>query len=188
MPVNCGAIPPDLLESEFFGHVRGAFTGAVGTRQGRIEQADKGTLFLDEVGTMPSSLQMKLLRVLQEREFERVGSSRTRRADVRVIAATNRDLPAMVAAGRFRSDLFYRLNVFPVSLPPLRARSEDVPLLASFLIARHAPRIGRAATRLLPGAAGRLLDGVVHNGMPGPSPGAARHPLPQGERGRGAAA
>jgi PAS domain S-box-containing protein len=155
--LNCAAIPAGLVESELFGHERGAFTGATEPRVGRFELAHGGTLFLDEIGELPEGTQGKLLRVLQEREFERVGSSRTRRADVRVIAATNRDLPAMVAAGRFRSDLFYRLNVFPVSLPPLRARSEDVPLLASFFIARHAPRIGRAATRLSPGAAGRLL-------------------------------
>src|SRR5438067_12497604 len=115
--LNCSAIPETLLEAELFGHVRGAFTGAVGTRQGRIEQAHKGTLFLDEVGTMSTALQMKLLRVLQEREFERVGDSNTTKVDVRVIAATHSDLARMVADGLFREDLFYRLNVIPVELP-----------------------------------------------------------------------
>src|SRR5881396_3223791 len=123
--LNCSAIPETLLEAELFGHVRGAFTGAVANRQGRLEQAHKGTLFLDEVGTMSPGLQMKLLRVLQEREFERVGDSHTIKVDVRVIAATNGDLSKMVAEGHFREDLFYRLNVIPVELPPLRERKED---------------------------------------------------------------
>src|SRR5436305_2690683 len=127
--LNCSAIPETLLEAELFGHVRGAFTGAVGNRQGRLEQAHKGTLFLDEVGTMSAALQMKVLRVLQEREFERVGDSHTTKVDVRIIAATNGDLSKMVAAGQFREDLFYRLNVIPVHLPPLRDRKDDVPLL-----------------------------------------------------------
>jgi DNA-binding NtrC family response regulator len=127
--LNCSAIPETLLEAELFGHVRGAFTGASGNRQGRLEQAHKGTLFLDEVGTMSAALQMKLLRVLQEREFERVGDSHTIKVDVRVIAATNSDLTKLVAEGGFREDLFYRLNVIPVHLPPLRDRKDDIPLL-----------------------------------------------------------
>jgi PAS domain S-box-containing protein len=155
--LNCAAIPAGLVESELFGHEKGAFTGATDTRLGRFELAKGGTLFLDEIGELPLDVQSKLLRVLQEREFERVGSSRTLEADVRVIAATNRDLKAMMAEGRFRSDLYYRLNVFPIELPPLRARAEDIPLLAGFFIARHAPQIGRAATRLLAAAAERLL-------------------------------
>src|SRR3954454_4248289 len=136
--INCSAIPETLPEAELFGHARGAFTGAVGTRQGRLEQAHKGTLFLDEVGTMSPALQAKLLRVLQEREFERVGDSHTVKIDVRVIAATHSDLTRMVAEGTFREDLFYRLNVIPVKLPPLRERREDIPLLVQHFLQKLA--------------------------------------------------
>jgi len=132
--INCSAIPETLLEAELFGHVRGAFTGAVANRQGRVEQAHRGSLFLDEVGTMSGALQSKLLRVLQSREFERVGDSQTIRVDVRIIAATNSDLPKLVADGQFREDLFYRLNVIPVRVPSLRERRSDVPLLAQHFL------------------------------------------------------
>lgn len=132
--INCSAIPETLLEAELFGHVRGAFTGAVGSRQGRLEQAHKGTLFLDEVATMSPALQAKLLRVLQEREFERVGDSHTIKVDVRIIAATHSDLSRMVADGSFREDLYYRLNVIPIHLPPLRKRREDIPLLVQHFL------------------------------------------------------
>ena len=140
--INCSAIPETLLEAELFGHVRGAFTGAVGNRQGRLEQANRGTLFLDEVGTMSAGLQAKLLRVLQEREFERVGESQTIKVDVRVIAATHADLEKMVKAGEFREDLFYRLNVVPVRLPPLRERREDIPLLVQHFLTKFARGAG----------------------------------------------
>ena len=136
--LNCSAIPETLLEAELFGHVRGAFTGAVGNRQGRLEQAHRGTLLLDEVGTMSGGLQMKLLRVLQEREFERIGDTHTTKVDVRVIAATHSDLRRMVTDGQFREDLYYRLNVIPVHIPPLRDRKEDIPLLVQHFLEKFA--------------------------------------------------
>jgi sigma-54 specific flagellar transcriptional regulator A len=143
VPVNCGAIPADLLESELFGHEKGAFTGALSTRMGRFEFAEGGTLFLDEIGDMSLQMQVKLLRVLQERNFERVGSNRTIRCNVRIIAATHRDLDAAIGAGRFREDLFYRLNVFPVQMPPLRERLEDLPVLIEHLVQRQGQIAGR---------------------------------------------
>jgi DNA-binding NtrC family response regulator len=155
--INCSAIPETLLEAELFGHVRGAFTGAVGTRQGRLEQAHKGTLFLDEIGTMSPALQAKLLRVLQEREFERVGDSHTIKIDVRVIAATHSDLARMVAEGTFREDLFYRLNVIPVQLPPLRERREDIPLLVQHFLQKLAAEAGRGAVTISQDALRRLM-------------------------------
>src|SRR6185295_15978228 len=146
--VNCASIPRELFESEFFGHVRGAFTGAVKDRVGRFELAHGGTLFLDEIGEVPIELQSKLLRVLQEGQFEKVGEDRTRRVDARIIAATNRDLEAEVKAGRFRQDLYYRLGVFPIELPPLRDRAEDIPELAQHFLTQSARKLGVTPQRL----------------------------------------
>jgi formate hydrogenlyase transcriptional activator len=145
---NCAAIPHTLLASELFGHERGAFTGAVARRKGRFEQANGGTLFLDEIGELPPEMQVMLLRVLQEREFERLGGAETVRVDVRIVAATNRDLAEDARAGRFRSDLYYRLNVFPIHLPPLRERVEDISLLTSHFAAKHGERFGREISRI----------------------------------------
>ncbi len=156
--VNCASIPQDLFESEFFGHARGAFTGAIKDRAGRFETAEGGTIFLDEIGEVPLDLQSKLLRVLQEKRYERVGEDRTRIADVRIIGATNRDLKKAVAAGRFREDLYYRLNVFPIQVPALREHMEDIPLLAKHFIELSVkelrcskPRLTRAGVAKLQG-------------------------------------
>jgi len=148
--LNCAAIPLDLLESELFGHEKGAFTGAIAQKIGRFEMADKGTLFLDEVGDIPSALQPKLLRVLQEQEFERLGSGRTHKVDVRLVAATNRNLVKMVARGQFRTDLYYRLNVFPVLLPALRERREDIPALVTHFVKQFSRRMGKQVDSIPP--------------------------------------
>jgi formate hydrogenlyase transcriptional activator len=148
--LNCAAIPFDLLESELFGHEKGAFTGAIAQKIGRFELADKGTLFLDEVGDIPLALQPKLLRVLQEQEFERLGSGRTHQVDVRLVAATHRNLVEMVKRNEFRSDLYYRLNVFPIPLPPLRARREDIPALVEHFVEIYARRMGKQIDQISP--------------------------------------
>src|SRR3954463_10323705 len=154
--VNCAAIPETLLESELFGHVRGAFTGATTTKKGKFALADGGTIFLDEIGTMSPTLQSKLLRVLQEREVEPLGSERTEKIEVRVIAATNRNLRPMVADGKFQEDLFYRLNVIPIEIPPLRERRDDIPALVEHFVRKHAQRTGRRIDKILPGVVAAL--------------------------------
>ena len=161
--VNCAALPVDLIASELFGHEKGAFTGASHPRIGRFETAHGGTIFLDEIGELKSEMQISLLRVLQEREFERVGGNRTIRTDVRVIAATNRDLLREVSNGRFRSDLYYRLNVFPVHMPALRERSNDVPILIEYFVARLADRMGKRIRHIEK----RTLDAMQQYSWPG---------------------
>ena len=156
--VNCAAIPHDLFESEFFGHIKGAFTGAFSDRVGRFELADGGTLFLDEVGEIPLDLQSKLLRVLQENQFERVGDNITRNVDVRIIAATNRDLLSEIKHNQFRQDLYFRLNVFPIESAPLRDRMEDVPLLASHLLQRSLQKLNKTDIRLTKADIERLMQ------------------------------
>jgi formate hydrogenlyase transcriptional activator len=160
---NCTAIPAGLLESELFGHERGAFTGAIARRIGRFELANRGTLFLDEIGDLPLDLQPKLLRVLEEQAFERVGSTQTIRTDVRVIAATNRQLEERVEAGEFRADLYYRLNVFPIDLPPLRERTEDIPLLVRHFVAHYARNVGRRIDAISPD----VIETLVRYPWPG---------------------
>jgi PAS domain S-box-containing protein len=156
--INCAAFPPGLVESELFGHEKGAFTGALGRRSGRFELANGGTIFLDEIGEIPLETQVKLLRVLQEREFERVGGTATIKVDIRVLAATNRDLPGGIRAKTFREDLYYRLNVFPIALPPLRERKEDIPLLVHFLVHKFATRIGKRIDGIALSTMTRLID------------------------------
>jgi formate hydrogenlyase transcriptional activator len=161
--VNCAAIPAGLLESELFGHERAAFTGAIAQKLGRFELAHHGTLFLDEIGDIPVELQPKLLRVLQEQAFERLGSTRTQRVDVRLVAATNRELAQLVDAGHFRADLYYRLNVFPIAVPPLRQRPEDIPLLVGHFVRRYAQQL-RKRIHTIPTEA---LDALTHYAWPG---------------------
>ena len=160
---NCTAIPTGLLESELFGHERGAFTGAIARRIGRFELAHKGTLLLDEIGDLPLDLQPKLLRVLEEHGFERVGSTQTTPSDVRIIAATNRPLEELVEEGQFRADLYYRLNVFPIDLPPLRERTEDIPLLVRHFVMRHARKLGRRIEYISPD----VMETLVRHPWPG---------------------
>jgi len=161
--INCAAIPAGLLESELFGHERGAFTGAINQKIGRFELADRGTLFLDEVGDIPLELQPKLLRVLQEHEFERLGSNRTQRVDVRVVAATNGDLSKLVAEKAFRSDLYYRLNVFPIQIPALRERREDIPLLVRYFVQKFSRRLNKIVAYVPADA----MDALVNYAWPG---------------------
>jgi len=161
--MNCAAIPSGLLESELFGHERGAFTGAITQKIGRVELADRGSLFLDEIGDIPLELQPKLLRVLQEREFERLGSTQTKRVDIRVVAATHRDLEQMIVDKQFRSDLFYRLNVVPILLPALRERTEDIPLLVRHFVQRFAARMGKTIDTISPGT----MDALTGYSWPG---------------------
>jgi formate hydrogenlyase transcriptional activator len=161
--LNCAAIPLGLLESELFGHEKGAFTGAVAQRMGRFEAANGGTLFLDEIGDIPLELQAKLLRVLQEQEFERLGSTHTRRVDVRVVAATNQDLAGLVAAKQFRMDLYYRLNVFPIDVPPLRHRLEDIPMLVAHFVHRYAERMAKQIGKITSDA----MESLVRYSWPG---------------------
>jgi formate hydrogenlyase transcriptional activator len=164
--VNCAAIPSGLLESELFGHEKGAFTGAVMRRLGRFEAANGGTLFLDEIGDIPLELQPKLLRVLQEQEFERLGSTHTHRVDVRILAATHRDLAGLVAHHKFRTDLYYRLNVFPIAIPPLRRRREDIPMLVAHFVHRYAGRMSKQISK--------VPEQAMHNLMCYPWPGNIR--------------
>jgi len=161
--VNCAAIPETLLESELFGHVRGAFSGAVSNKKGKFALAHGGTIFLDEIGTLGGTVQPKLLRVLQEREFEPLGSERSERVDVRVIAATNRDLRQLVADGKFQEDLFYRLNVIPIEIPPLRERRDDIPALVDHFIKKHAQRTGKRIDKVEDG----VLAAVQQYDWPG---------------------
>src|SRR2546429_5420909 len=161
--VNCGALPEALLESELFGHMRGSFTGAEANKKGLIEVADHGTVFLDEIGEMSAVMQVKLLRVLQERKFRRVGGLEELQADIRVIAATNQDLTRLIAEGRFREDLFYRINVIPISLPPLRERREDIPLLAEHFVAKYAEQMDKEITSI----SHEAMDLLVHHEWPG---------------------
>jgi DNA-binding NtrC family response regulator len=156
--INCTAIPENLMESELFGYEKGAFTGANASKQGKFEQADRGTVFLDEIGDVPGNIQVKLLRILQERQFERLGSNLTRNVDVRVIAATNVDLRAALEQGRFREDLYYRLNVVPISIPPLRARKEDIPFLAIHFVRKLSKDLGTSVHEISPAAVDRLLE------------------------------
>jgi transcriptional regulator with GAF, ATPase, and Fis domain len=156
--VNCAALPTGLVESELFGHERGAFSGAIARRIGKFELAHGGTIFLDEIGEVPLEVQVKLLRVLQEREFDRVGGGKPIKADVRIIAATNRDLAREVREGRFREDLYYRLNVFPIQLPPLRQRREDIPLLVQFLVGKFRARLGKPIEGVSASTVQRLID------------------------------